>query len=69
MSSATENIKKHITLLSFSFGNAFARGKDSIPLTCMAQTVLSGGTKSRMCGTERLENPPVTVRYSRQHRC
>jgi hypothetical protein len=69
MSNATENIKKHITLLGFSFGNAFARGKDLISLTCMAQPALSGGAKSRMCGTERLENPPVTVRYSRQHRC
>jgi hypothetical protein len=69
MSSATENIKKHIHFLSFRFGNAFARGKDWIFLTFMAKPVLPGGAKSRMCGTERLENPPVTIRYSRQHRC
>jgi hypothetical protein len=69
MSSATENIKRHITVLGFGFGNAFARRKDLIFLTCMAEPVILRGAKSRMCGTERLENPPVTVRYSRQHRC
>jgi len=70
MSSATENPpKKHITLLSFRFGNAFARGKDLIFSTCKAQPVLPTGTKSRMFGTEHLKDPPVTGRYSRRHRC
>jgi len=69
MSSATANIKKHITLLSFRFGNAFARGKDLIFSTCKAQPVLRTEAKSRMCGTEHLKNPPVTGRNSRQHRC
>jgi len=58
-----------LTLLSCRFGHEFARGKDLIFSTCKAQPVLSGGAKSRKCGTERLENPPVTVKYSRQHRC
>jgi len=61
--------RKHITLLSFRFGNAFARGKDLIFSTCKAQPVLPARAKSRMGGTERLKNPPVTGRYSRQHRC
>jgi len=67
--SATENTKKHVNLLSFRFGNAFASGKDLILSTCKAKPVLPGGAKTRKCGTERLENQPVTVRHSRQHRC
>jgi len=46
MYSATENIKKHVTLLSFRFGIAFTRGKDLILSTCKANPVLPGGAKT-----------------------
>jgi hypothetical protein len=69
MSSATQNIKKHVTLLTFGTGNAVARVKDLIFLICKAQPALSGGAKSRTRDTERLENPQLTARCVRQHRC